>query len=616
MQKYEALDRELKELQTQSVNRQHDLEKRLRVSQEETRSLQEDVHEAQTELSTKDRQHKFQLQDIETKHVALKKTLDDFRNDLDHKTFALQATEEKLSQREAEVGGLETEMVELKAKAGDVGELDTIKRDLSEQVEHIRKLEKANREQMTELRHLRQVHKSVEIVEEEKRALENKVRGMDDLRRELGESGIQRKRLEDERESWASFLRSAASNGEPEFDSPEGLARALAAERIEKASLVKELGAVRPEISEKEAVISSLEGERDKLHAELAKSKTSSGGSDSRAKARLERQKALAVKEVEYLRAQLRTFDSEDITGEVPTDAEEQSRKRIQDLEALLEQYRSEIQTLHDEFSKQDANSVEPTAPSLKRPRDDDPDERLGQLSRKARKLQGELTALQQSYSLTQSELAATKSQLSSLQESSRTRVLSLRSNPTDDFQNYKFSTIASLREENSALVSQLQGAPHRAKVVPVSTLHNAQLESAELAKTIKEKEKFILRLKQIFSVKSLEYREAVVLLLGWKMEIMANGHFRMTSVYNPGNSDGDGDGDGGAGGNYLIFDGEKGNMKIGGGTESEFAREIRGLIRFWVEERNEVPLFLAAATLEFWDKTTKGGLAGVVGGR
>lgn len=512
------------------------------------------------------------------------------------------------------MGQLETGLVELKAKAGDVGELYTIRRDLSEQVEHIRKLEKANREQMTELRQLRQVHKSVEIVEEEKRVLENKVRGMDNIRRELGESDIQRKRLEDERESWASFLRDATRNGEPEFESPEGLARALAAERVEKASLVEQLGAVRPEISEKETIISSLEAERDKLHAELTKSKTSSGGCDSRAKARLERQKALAVKEVEYLRAQLRTFDSEDITGEVPSHAEEQSRKRIQDLETLLDQYRRELQTLHDDLSKQDVSPAEPTAQSLKRPREDDPDERLGQLSRKNRKLQGELTSLQQTHTLAQSELVATKSQLSSLQESSRTRVLSLRSNPTDDFQNSKFSTIASMREENAALVSQLQGAPHRAKVVPVSTLHNAQLESAELAKTIKEKEKFILRLKQIFSVKSLEYREAVVLLLGWKMEIMASGHFRMTSVYNPGNRDGDTEG--GGGGNYLIFDGEKGNLKIGGGTESEFAREIRGLIRFWVEERNEVPLFLAAATLEFWDKTTKGGLAGLVGGR
>ena len=598
----------MKELQAQSVNRQHDLEKRLRASQEENRTLQEDVAEAQTELSTQDRQYKFRLQDIETKHEALKRTLNDLRNDLDQKTFILQTTEEKLVQREAEVGQLETEFVELRAKVGDVGELDTIRRDLSEQVEHIRRLEKVNREQTTELRHLRHIHKSVEIVEEEKRVLENKVRGMDDLRRELGESDIQRKRLEDERESWASFLREAATNEEPGFDSPECLVRALVEERVEKASLMEQLGAVRPEISEKEALISSLEAERDKLLAELAKSKTSGGGSDSRAKARLERQKALAVKEVEYLREQLRTFDSEDCTGEIQTDAGEQSRKRIQDLETLLEQYRSELQVLHDDLSKQDVGPVEPSAESLKRPREEGPDERLGELSRKNRKLQGELTAIQQSYTLAQSELAATKSQLSSLQQSSRTRILSLRSNPTDNFESYKFSTIDSLREENAALLSQLQGAPHNAKVVPISTLQNALNESAERSKTIKEKEKFILRLKQIFSVKSLEYREAVVLLLGWKMEIMANGHFRMTSVYNPGVGDGEE-----GGGNYLIFDGEKGNMKIGGGPDSDFAREIRGLIRFWVEERNEVPLFLAAATLEFYEKTTRARKVGVV---
>ena len=53
----------------------------------------------------------------------------------------------------------------------------------------------------------------------------------------------------------------------------------------------------------------------------------------------------------------------------------------------------------------------------------------------------------------------------------------------------------------------------------------------------------------------------------------------------------------------FIEFDGEKGTMKISGGPQSEFAKEIRGLVEFWVDGKGQVPCFLAAMTLEFWEK-------------
>jgi mitotic spindle assembly checkpoint protein MAD1 len=46
--------------------------------------------------------------------------------------------------------------------------------------------------------------------------------------------------------------------------------------------------------------------------------------------------------------------------------------------------------------------------------------------------------------------------------------------------------------------------------------------------------------------------------------------------------------------------------MKISGGPNSMFALEIKSLIKFWVEEQKDIPCFLAAMTLEFYDRTTK----------
>ncbi|MCJ1388852.1 hypothetical protein MMC18_001702 [Xylographa bjoerkii] len=585
--KYEALQKELKDLQDNSVNRQHDLDKKLRTAYEENGSLREDLEEAQTELSSVGRQQKYQLQEVENKRAALQATVNDLRSELESKTFTLQAIQEKLSQREAEVEQLESEVIELKAVTGDGGELETIRRDLTEQVNHLRKLEKTNREQITELRHLRQVHKAVEIVEEEKRALENKVRTIDDLQRQLVEAQFQRQMLEDERKSWASYLENTGGDGRNEFDSPEALARALAEERLDNASLTERLGAIQPEITEKESIINSLELERRKFQAEIEKIKGAGSSDNNRAKLRLERQKALAMKEVEYLREQLRTFDAEDVTGEVPTDAGEKIHKRIQDLESLVSQYRGELQTLHDELCKRDENHSGYDARPLKRPHEEDSDERLGELSRKNRKLQSDLTSLQQNHVLLTSELSATRSQLSSLQHTSSTRILALRSNPTDDFQNLKYSTIASLREENRALSAQLQCAAHSTKVVPISSLENARVEIAELEHTVQEKEKRMLRLKQVFAKTTTDFREAVASLLGWKMDPMPQGRFRLTSLYNPTTMDDGEDGEGGS----LIFDGVSGAMKA---SSPEFFLEIKGLIRFWVEERKWIPGFLA----------------------
>ena len=598
----------MKETQDQAINQQQSLDKKLRALQEENRSLRDDVEEGQTELSSLDRQHKHQLQDIESKHATLQKTLNDLRNDLENKASTLHTDQERLAQKESEVGGLENEVLRLKAQTGDADTLAVIKRELSDQVAHIRKLESSNREQNAELKHFRRVHKAVEVVEEEKRVLQNKVLVLEDLQKQLREAQLQRQILEDERHSWTSYLQSQDENGSLEFSSPRDLARALIRERTETANLAHEMGKVRSEALEKDGLINSLEEERSRIRAELEKLRVSGGSGDGRAKARLERQKALAVKEVELLREQIKTFDSEEITYHSEHHFDEAQQKRIQDLESLVDQYRAELQTLNDSLSHHE-DQKPPTNP-LKRPHaDEDEDEKsqFGSLSRKNRKLQDELSNLERSHALLRSEHNAAKIQITNLQQSLQTRVLALRSNPTADAEAIKMSTLSSLREENSALLAQLESPTHQpapgTKVVPISTLENAKREIEEQKQIVADKEKRMMRLKQIWSLKSLELREAVASLLGYQMDFMANGKFKLTSIFNPADNEED---EGGIGGNSLIFDGETGTMKISGGNESQFAREIRPLIKFWVEERGEIPALMAAYTLEAYDRSTR----------
>ncbi|OCL11538.1 mitotic spindle assembly checkpoint protein-like protein MAD1 [Glonium stellatum] len=598
--KYNALVRELQDTQDRSVNEKLELERKLRTAQDKSQTLQEELDEAQGELLSIERQNKHRYNELETRYNTLQGSAEELRVDLDAKATALQTAQQKLSQREIEVGRLETDVLQLKAQTGDTDTLAVIKRELSEQVAHIKKLEALNREQHAELKQYRKIHKSIEVVEEEKRTLEGKVRMMNDLRRELGEAQLKRQLLEDEKKSWTAYLESEASaKGDLQFDSPEDLARAFVRERIESASLLERLGAIQPELSVKDENIKALEDEKAKLLGELQKLRTSGGGGDSKVRARLERQKALATKEVEYLRAQLKNFDIEE-TEMQPENFDSQKAQRIQELEDLVDEYRKEIQTLQADLAVAEKlqQGSATSAGGKKRALDSEDDERFGELRRKNRQLQDEITQLQTRNAMLETDVKAHAAQLSSLKATSRTRILELRSNPTADAEALKLSTVKNLREANAALLARLEGAEPTPDSVPLAVLSASTDEIAELQHTVAEREKRMKRLKTIWTAKSLEFREAVASVLGWKMDFMPNGRVRVTSMFYPGDEE--------TGENSIVFDGENGTMKVSGGPQSVFAMEIRDLITFWVEERKEIPCFLAAMTLEFYERTTR----------
>lgn len=599
--KYDALSKELSEVRTRTENERRDLEKRLRQSQEKAQSLQEDYEEAKDDLATLQRQSEHKYNNLQTEHQRLKDSVEDIQTDLVSKVNALQAAQKKLGEREEEVGQLEAEVLRLKAITGDAETLSIIKRELSDQVAHIQKLEALTREQNAELKNFRKQHKAIEVVEEEKRSLQTKLRMMDDLQRQLGEAEMRKQVLEQERDSWTSYLESEGDEETAlQFETPEDLARAFVQERIDKADLLNKLGEIKPELTVKEANIQALEDEKAKLQAEIQQLKSSTSVSsapnakEAQARARLERQKALATKEVEFLRAQVKAFDDEE--REMQPDSYDAAKsQRIAELEALVDEHRKELDTLQKEF-----NSIEKLTPvattGQKRPLDtaDDNDERVGELRRKNRQLTDDLGALQKRIKLIETEYKAQHSQLKKLKESSRTRVLELKSNPTADAEALKLSTVRTLRDANAQLLAQLSQATPPPKTVPFTTFEAAHDEMQELRLALASSEKKQARLKQIWAAKSLEFREAVASILGWKLDFMPNGRVKVTSMFKPADDEGE---------NSIVFDGENGTMKVSGGEQSVFAGEIRDQIVYWVEGRKEIPCFLAALTLEFWER-------------
>ncbi|TKA65350.1 hypothetical protein B0A55_12683 [Friedmanniomyces simplex] len=598
--KVDALARDFQEVQDRATNERIQLEKKIRGLQDDNRQLREELEDSNAELLSQDRQRKHAYGELEQKYAALQVSVEEIQQDLVSKVMALQSTQKRLVQEEAEVGELQNEVLKLEAQADDLETLALVKKELTEQVAYIKKLETTGRDQAGELKQYRKMQKSIEVMEEEKRALETRVRMMDDLQHGLAESDLQRRIVEDERREWTSYLESQGVGEEDmRYETPEQMAKAFMQERLDRLRLVDKLGSLSPELQVKDQNIRGLEDDKATLAAKLEKlraagSAKAGASGESKARLRLERHYNLAKKEIEYLRAQQRATEDEDTEF---------------GLERLDEQHKKRMHELEDNGRALEAQS-QSQPPALqtpqKRPLDEDDaeNERLGELRPKARTLQDEIEHLQTRNSSLEAELKVSTSQLTSVKESSRTRILFLRNNPTAETEVIKMATLTTLRDENAALLAQLEGEPHRTKVVPISTLENVRLQLAETKAQIAQHEKKTLRLKQIWSTKALEFREAVCSILGWKLDFLPNGRgVKATSILYPSITMQTEDGEEEEQENSIIFDGEAGTMKVSGGPQSVFAQEINGQIEFWVEGRKSVPGFLAACTLEFFDR-------------
>ena len=602
----------------------------MRGLSEQNQTLQDSVDDAQAQLSDQDRQHKFQLNELETVCLSLQKTLEGLQIDLQSARDSFSNVQEKLSQRESDIARIEKENLRLKAEGTDSEAMALLKRGLSDQVSHIRNLERANREQNAELQHLRRAKVNINVVAEQKNSLESKLALMKDIEAQRDNVLMQKQALEDERREWSSLLQT--SDLPEEVKSPEDLVKALAKEQIGTANHIDQLGRIKEQLLEREQMIESLETERGNLRGEIDKlrgaANAASGGKVSEAKIRFERRGALMVKEVEYLRAQLQTYDTEEVTMNTENSRfDEHKAQQIAHQQTLIDEYRAELEKAHEELSRnQDVEKQEEQPPwrgvkrQLSPTEGEGENERLSGLMRKNRTLLDSLSRTEQSAVFMNRELEATKSQLQLLQEKSRTRILELRDNPTSQAENLKLSTIATLKAENQALLAQLlhnnnNNNNNNIEVVPLSTLESMKLELQDMQQTAADKEKRMRRLKEIWTAKSSEFREAVASLLGFKLDFLPNGRVRVTSMFHlspayrhgePGASSAGPGSMGNGEENSIIFDGENGTMKISGGPNSMFAMEIKHLIKFWVEERKDIPCFLAAMTLEFYDKTTR----------
>jgi len=228
--------------------------------------------------------------------------LQDLQSTLDTQSVSLQQSQQKLLERDEELANLQGQLLKNRSESDNKDTMQIFKREMSEHVNHIQTLESTLRKQTSELAHLREYSKSYSVLEEQYRSLQSRLSILDGLREQLSNSEIQIAVLKEEKLSWASFLQN--DEDDLHFDSPEHLVRALVQERIEKATLVEQFGRTGMRETEQSNLITELEQANTVLKSRINQVEEEFKA-DQKAKQRLERQKALALKEASFLREQL-----------------------------------------------------------------------------------------------------------------------------------------------------------------------------------------------------------------------------------------------------------------------------------------------------------------------
>lgn len=326
---------------------------------------------------------------------ALKKCKEDLRRttqDLGYKRSALTRAQEMNSDYEAELRELRT----LKESSGDA---EILQRELSgshprckqhvnklEATKYVSQLEATSRKQVHELEQLRPLASKAAINVEKIHTLETQLSLMEDLRKRATEMEIELTLLRKEKEAWNTFLETNEGTHRP-----EEISRDLHRERAARKLDQERLQTYESELTDSRTRLQTLEHTVDTLNSQVQNKQDQLTRTERRYE-RIERQKNLAQREVQFLKEQLKTYDSEETVFFNSANIDAQKLARIEGLEKLVQQYKSELDRMKTEPPLSPYSST--TIDNGKRKRDDILTGQDEELRRKIRVLQNGNPAL------------------------------------------------------------------------------------------------------------------------------------------------------------------------------------------------------------------------------
>jgi mitotic spindle assembly checkpoint protein MAD1 len=351
---------------------------------------------------------------------------------------------------------------------------------------------------------------------------------------------------------------------------------------------------------ERDDALARLAQAREQADAERAKAQSLSEVLRGRQELidKLERQKLLNAKEIEYLRELLKIIDpitpaKAAVVAALPhaqhEEMEEQLRQRVKQLEEAVATREAQLRERHGEATS--AKRPRPSSlrsPTRSPPRSPPPhslENENARLLAHTKTLEGRVCALEAELQQ-QQRLQAKRQQL---------RVLQLRTNFASADQAIKQETLDALRRENEALLAGASGA---GASVPRAVFERQVHDQLQLEAKVDQLTKRMTRLRELYARKSCDILLIISKFFGYSVEFLPSAvnpqdltslRIKLTSKY--------------LGDAHLIIDVHSKLLKASGLDEF---RELCGrLVASWVKGKDQIPCFLGALNLSLYDAAT-----------
>lgn len=454
--------------------------------------------------------------------------------------------------------------------------------ELSKQTSQNRKLESMNKTLTRELDSVKEKASRFDVAREENMSLQSRLKVLDRLNQQVSILELERDGLIKEKETWSTVL-------EP-GESPSSITNVVAQLRLENVSLKEKLGTSSADQTGHNSELSELLENIENLRKVEKEQKISIENLSKTTKSQV-RLLELSQQETSLVKKQLDSIISEEeMLSSQKFDSLQ--KERINSLEDLLQQHKAENEKLSKDILNlsKTTDTINENALKLK-------------VSQAEQALENIKLEAQEEINKLGQEVVALEHKVGRGEFNTKTtRVLEMRDNPISQDYAIRSETLNALKEENRLLLEKLKNGGDNANGsvsaqtgLPQQTMLNLSKEKETLEKQLSDKDKRMLRLKNIFSDKAVEFREAIYSLLGYKVQFLPNGRVRLNSAYHT-------PPDGGG----ILFqsnDNDQGTMKVEDGS----LEGIEDLLKFWVNERESIPCFMANLCLELWDASKRG---------
>lgn len=576
---YEAngkLEQELKDVKSQLNKSQSNKDEIMRDLKQQLYSKEQQGAARVSELESKlsDREHTIERLELEIQ--SSKSLVRRYDEEIARQMGEIKQLRRINAEKEDEIASLRASRVIMahhNYSTEELQELTVVNKMFKDQVQYTKELEEINLQQANELKKLRISSESQQFLKCENQMLQSKLEQVDQLERQLQDVQLENLSLKSLSASWEIY-----NDGRSK---PEDIMREIKLAKESLVVLTDENEKFQLDNGNLKVLNDELALERNQL-LDLTKNYENSIVNYKKLNHEIEQQKQLAFEECKLLRKQLDdlvAFNEETGDGNKLKDSE-----GLKTLETIVDGYKNQTEDLTEELRKLN-DQLLAQEPSLKKRKMSDQlglnySQRLNELQLNNVKILRELQISQNNNKLLGEKLH----KLSDLKEK-RIRILQLRDNPLLKDQFVKRKKLQLLQKENDDLLHELTREKGTlVERIPRSVYDSLSFELKQKDDDLLKAGKKFTRLKEMFNKKSLEFIDVVNSLLGFKLEFQQEGKVKIFSAFKPER--------------YLTADLNQNTLKSNLNIDLE---DWDSLLHTWVEERGQIPCFLATLTLRLW---------------